>query len=842
MAHLSRADEREEYRALLRDALELPAAERDAFLLERLRPGKTLDEARALVAGVDDLGAFLEAPLGASPAASASPIPERIGPYAVERVLGWGSAGVVYLAQQSSPRRPVALKVLRIDRAGPSAVDRFRREIRALAQLDHPGIATVYEAGVADLGVGEQSWFAMEFVDGLPLTAYADRAGLDRRERIALLLRVARAVHHVHDQGVVHRDLKPENVLVREDGTVRVVDFGVARVRDDDAEHLTLTATGQVVGTLAYMAPEQARGGVVDERADQFALGAMLYELLTGELPLPIRGRLPHDALRVIAEGAWTSPTRYEPGLRGDVVAILATALASEPNRRYATVGAFADDLERFLDGRSVAARRPTKLDGVLRVVRRYPLAFAAVAAALLVTGAVSAIALRSSIDRRRANAVAMVMSDSALLGRLRGTVDELWPADSRTLPEIEAWLGSASDLRGRFPKHERWLEGVADRGESPGSNVVGEIESAWLVQEGEAFVASMQTMFAPGGTYEAVLRRHRDAEQLHRRTVDDHRDAWRAAAERVAADPRFADLVLLPQEGLVPLGPDPLSGLEEFAVHATGAIPARDDPSGCVVPRTGDALTLVLVPSSSGLVGGQSVDPDGEHYAAPPGCSPHEGPPVRLDLDPFLISKFEMTQDQWRRCFGSNPADWDAGSEIQGATIDGLHPVESMTWEETVRLLPRYGLTLPTEAQWEVAALGGSACARLFGDEVRDCIGLVNWASHREEQQERYGLPDDGIYPHSRVGTFPPNRYGLHDVLGNVWELCLDVYKVDYHELEHRPGDGLVLAEADGDVSRRGGSCLDTPASMHVYARSDRLANDRDTLTGLRPARSVRR
>ncbi|MEO1280091.1 MAG: serine/threonine-protein kinase, partial [Planctomycetota bacterium] len=173
-----------------------------------------------------------------------------------------------------------------------------RREAQVLARLSHPGIATVYEAGIADLGSGQQPWFAMEYVDGLPLGRHASEADLDRRARVALVAQAARAVQHAHDHGVVHRDLKPENVLVDGEGAVRVVDFGVARTREEDAQTLHLTATGQVIGTLAYMAPEQARGGLAGVGADQFALGAILYELLTRELPLPVRGQLPHEALR----------------------------------------------------------------------------------------------------------------------------------------------------------------------------------------------------------------------------------------------------------------------------------------------------------------------------------------------------------------------------------------------------------------------------------------------------------------------------------------------------------------------------------------------------------------
>ena len=323
-----------EARALLDQALDLPVERRRDFVEARLAAGPERDEVLRVLDHVESVHGFLDAPLKTS-TIDPPALPKAIGGYRIERVLGFGSMGVVYLAHQADPERRVAIKVLRLDCHESGAVDRFRREVRVLARLAHPSIATVYEAGVEDLGAGPQPWFAMEYVDGATLREHAEEHALDRRGRVSLIAQVAHAVQYAHGSGIVHRDLKPENVVARADGRVCVLDFGVAAIQQADRTLLTLTATGQVVGTLAYMAPEQARGATLDARADQFALGAMLYELLTGELPLPVRGRLAHEALRVIADGTWTSPIRYDAQLAGDLEAILARR--SRPNPIVAT-------------------------------------------------------------------------------------------------------------------------------------------------------------------------------------------------------------------------------------------------------------------------------------------------------------------------------------------------------------------------------------------------------------------------------------------------------------------------------------------------------------------------
>jgi WD40 repeat protein/predicted Ser/Thr protein kinase len=283
--------------------------------------------------------------------------PARVGGYRVVRLIGRGGMGAVYEAEQDNPRRPVALKMICPGLASPDLVRRFAREAHVLGRLHHPGIAQVYAAGVTDDG---QPYFAMELVHGPPLLEYAGRHRLDTAARLALAARVCDAVQHAHEHGVIHRDLKPANVLVDETGQPKVLDFGVARATDADL-HITTggTEVGQVIGTLAYMSPEQVEGNpaALDFRSDVYALGVVLFELLSGRLPYSLRGLPLAEAARVIHDRDPDRLGSVDTSLRGDVETIVAKALEKDKGRRYESAGALAADLRRYLAGEPVAAR-----------------------------------------------------------------------------------------------------------------------------------------------------------------------------------------------------------------------------------------------------------------------------------------------------------------------------------------------------------------------------------------------------------------------------------------------------------------------------------------------------
>jgi tetratricopeptide (TPR) repeat protein/tRNA A-37 threonylcarbamoyl transferase component Bud32 len=314
----------------------------------------TCPECRALAADLRAQIGVLAVPL----TMSALPLPDKIGPYRIRRLIGEGGQALVYEAEQASPTRAVALKVLR---GGPFAderqIHRFQREIQTLARLHHPYIATIHEAGRTAEG---QYYIAMELVEGRPLDRYVAEVDLSLADRIRLCRLVCAAVQYAHEHGVVHRDLKPPNILVQEDGTPRILDFGLARLTLGDATQAGMkTRTGTIEGTPRYMSPEQLRGEAqtLDHRCDVYALGVLFFELLTGETPFVLNpltsgGTLPLD------RGEPKRAGRIDPRLRGDLEAILDHALEPEPAKRYASVRAFDEDLGRHLEGQSISVRR----------------------------------------------------------------------------------------------------------------------------------------------------------------------------------------------------------------------------------------------------------------------------------------------------------------------------------------------------------------------------------------------------------------------------------------------------------------------------------------------------
>ena len=305
------------------------------------------------------------APEGRSEAAIPGPsLPSVIGRYRILSLIGEGGMGAVYEAEQDKPRRTVALKVVKGAWANRELIARFEQESQLLARLQHPGIAQVYEAGTADNGSGLQPYFAMELItNGQPLTEFADARGLNFRQRLALMAQVCDAVHHAHQRGIIHRDLKPRNILVDESGQPKILDFGVARMTDSDAQATRQTDIGQLVGTLAYMSPEQALADPLelDTRSDVYALGVVLYELLAGKLPYRLSAKL-HEAVATIREQDPTALSSVNRVYRGDIETIVARALEKDKTRRYASAADLAADIQRYLKDEPIMARPASTL------------------------------------------------------------------------------------------------------------------------------------------------------------------------------------------------------------------------------------------------------------------------------------------------------------------------------------------------------------------------------------------------------------------------------------------------------------------------------------------------
>lgn len=303
-------------------------------------------------------------------------LPASIGSYLVRRRLGEGGMGIVYEAQQQATHRLVAIKVVR----GGSMVDDYRlrlfqREAQTLGRLRHPSIAAVYEGGRTEDG---EHFFAMELVNGIPLTQYVREKDIPRAQRLRLFQQICHAIQYAHQRGVIHRDLKPSNILVDDDGRVKILDFGLARITDPDATLTTATyEVGRIMGTLPYMSPEEVRGDMssIDVRSDLYSLGVILYELLTNELPYTVRRSALPEAIRIICEVEPRWASSIDRTLRGDLDNILARTLEKDPARRYQSAAALADDIERFLTDQPVLARRGSAFYVLKKLLARHRLA-----------------------------------------------------------------------------------------------------------------------------------------------------------------------------------------------------------------------------------------------------------------------------------------------------------------------------------------------------------------------------------------------------------------------------------------------------------------------------------
>ncbi|MCB9881003.1 MAG: protein kinase [Planctomycetes bacterium] len=297
--------------------------------------------------------------------------PVRLGDYTLLEKLGSGGMGVVWLAEQKRLARKVALKILHPGLHSTSMSKRFEREASILARLHHRGIAQIYDVGASE---DDRPFFAMEFVDGVPLGDHVKQARLDPAACLDLVATIAEAVAHAHRKGIVHRDLKPDNILVAADGTPKILDFGIARIVDADIQHVTMqTSPGQVLGTVPYMSPEQILGdpSKIDARTDVYALGVTLYELLSGRLPIEVRNHSVAEAARRIVDDEPTRLGEITTSLRGDVETIVQKAIEKDPHRRYASADEFAADIRRYRNDEPIVARPTTALYRMRKFVRR---------------------------------------------------------------------------------------------------------------------------------------------------------------------------------------------------------------------------------------------------------------------------------------------------------------------------------------------------------------------------------------------------------------------------------------------------------------------------------------
>ncbi|MEQ8765382.1 MAG: serine/threonine-protein kinase [Planctomycetota bacterium] len=406
------SDRYQRLKQLFLELRDLPASER-AVSLDRLQDAELRRELESLLTAHDEGSRFLDA--AASQMEQLGPTERlgagsRIDEYEILDVLGEGGMGIVYRARQARPERIVALKVIRPGWLNKTLLRRFENEGELLGRLRHPGIAQIYQAGAANSPQGPLPYLAMELVEGEAITDFAELRQLGIRARLGLVAKVCDAAQHAHEKGVVHRDLKPSNILVDDSGHPKILDFGVARVTEPELRTATLeTATGQIIGTLPYMSPEQASGdpGRVDPRSDVYAIGVILYELLVGRLPQDLGDKILAEALRMIAEDDVTPPSSIDRVLRGDLETILLTALSKDLARRYSSASALAADIRRYLADEPILARPASTFYQMRKFARRHVGLVAGLTAAfvILLAGTIVATALAIEAGRRAEDA-----------------------------------------------------------------------------------------------------------------------------------------------------------------------------------------------------------------------------------------------------------------------------------------------------------------------------------------------------------------------------------------------------------------------------------------------------
>ena len=446
--------------------------------------------------------------------------PRRVGRFVLEERIGVGGFGAVWRARDPELDRHVALKIPRSSQLLPHEVELFLREARAAAQLNHPHIVPVHEVGRD--GENEGSIFIVsELIHGEPLSGRLKRERLPNTEVARLLATIAEALHHAHEQGVIHRDLKPSNVMLDDQGEPHVMDFGLAK---RETGEITMTIEGQVLGTPAYMSPEQAGGQIkwVDRRTDIYSLGVMLFQMLTGELPF--RGSAQSQIQQRQTDDA-PSPRRIEPNVPLDLATVCLKCLERDPNRRYATAGEFAEELRRWQRGEPVAARPLSAVGRAVRWAKRRPALASALAlgAALAVAGPTAAVVIygqSEEIGNRLAET-------SELLRRSEQEIDHL--EQEKDSLRNGARSGQSPRVGDHLPEWRRRLiaEFLASRGKEIRDRLDQEKSGGFAAAEARL---GLGYLYAAVGRTEEAIQELTKAEALLRGTKNDSSSQQRHA------------------------------------------------------------------------------------------------------------------------------------------------------------------------------------------------------------------------------------------------------------------------------------------------------------------------
>ncbi len=779
-------------------------------------------------------------------------IPPSIEGFEIHEKLGLGGMGVVYRARQLAPfERDVALKCPRQDRLHPEQLRRFETEYRTLAQLEHAAIARVFDAGRTR---GGALWFSMELIRGEPVTLSCNQRRATIDERIRLFVEVGLGIEHAHRHGVLHRDIKPSNVLVSEDAgqpRIRIIDFGLARTLTSLPDHRDHSDVGgPPIGTLDYASPEQIAGrpGRVDVRSDVFSLGVLLFELLSGRLPrtvadlrgmnrnaiedrlrdVPPEPLFPRDARRAeecARERGYKTVSELRRNLPRDLERVVHKAVAVDPEQRYESVRDFLSDLDRFRGGFPVRAAPPRWGYRAGRWMRRNRSAVAMLLTLISVVAVALAVTANQALGwRRTVDKLDLLASADTLEALLESDRNNPIPALPHHLPRLREF---AAELDRRIGDLSNLSRSILDiRTERMGGSASDHARLMAL----ESRLTATQVMLELPSTPEA-----RDAHRVYR-TVDflEHRSAraesisraperdddWADVRARLAAkfEGKSGPNLLSPIPGLIPLGPDPASGLEEFALSLVGAALPRRRGDGALELPDRFAPVLVLLPGGPARLGVQSEDPLRRGFDSM--AEPEEMPEREATFPPFLIGKYEVSSDQWLCMTGERV---DSSHFYQDIDDDSDCPRNNVSWRTANWVVRAYGLRLPSEDEWEYAARGGAPTPWFTGSDPMAAAPAANVYDQSTEDPQlakRLGLAGRRVRYSGRVAPFSdgwvvsapvhsglPNPFGLHHVIGNVREICDGPYvREDRIEPDQRPYRGASWHSSlwDGRASAR--------------------------------------
>jgi formylglycine-generating enzyme required for sulfatase activity len=711
--------------------------------------------------------------------------------------------GVVYQARQTKLNRPVALKmILAGSHAGAADLARFQTEAEAIARLRHPNIVQVYEVGEHE----GKPYFSLEFCGGGSLEKKLGGTPLPAREAASLVETLARAMQAAHEQHVIHRDLKPANVMLAEDGTPKITDFGLAKKLDEAGQ----TATGAVMGTPSYMAPEQAGGksGAIGPAADIYALGAILYECLTGRPPFNAATVL--DTVMQVVMDEPVPPSQLQTKVPRDLETICLKCLHKEVRKRYATTRELADDLRRFLGGEPILARPVGRIERAVKWVKRNPVVTGAATAVVLALAAGTTVSYLNYLDAEKQKGIAEKQTGIAQCKEQEAKAEA---AKAERASDYLVNIFQLADARGRRgTMTARQILDDAEKSIPQQFADQPDLRDKLLKQIGTVYdkmtaTAPLAMILEVTGTVQLQSTRNPNQRAVPQTLL------YTGDRLSLAADGQVQLVILsdLHKERLRPGA--------EATVRRKGC-----EPVDAISERSEDVLmTFVHMPKGTFYMGWDGTK---------------KGVKTEIKED-FEIAVHDVTQGQWQAVMGNNPshfsrfgADWNQVKDISDEELK-LFPVEQVSWEDAQEFIKklnaqdrksRWLYRLPTEAEWEYACRGGATseaeCSyHFYFDKPTNDLSSEqanfngNGPFGKAPKGEYLGRP-------TRVGAYVPNKLGLCDMHGNVWQWCKDLLYPTGLARVFRGGGWN-----DGGSGCRASSRYDGAPSYRINALGFRLA-----------------